>query len=84
MSGKDAAGEYGLRDDSVDHHVFCKRCGVRLYTHGYVEQIGGHYVSVMLSTLDDLLAAELGAAPVRYMNGRNDDWFHEPAETWHL
>jgi hypothetical protein len=24
------------------------------------------------------------AAPVRHMNGRNDDWFHTPAETRHL
>ena len=59
-------------------------CGARVYTHGYVEQIGGHFVSVMLSTLDDLPPATLAAAPVRYMNGRDDDWFRTPAETGHL
>ena len=64
--------------------MYCSHCGVRVYTHGYVEQIGGHYVSISLSTLDDLPAAELAAAPVQYMNGRDDDWFHVPAETRHL
>jgi hypothetical protein len=55
-----------------------------VYTYGYVEQIGGHYVSVVLATLDDLSPSDLVAAPVRYMNGRDDDWFHPPAETRHL
>jgi hypothetical protein len=41
-------------------------------------------VIVMLSVLDDLPPAELAAAPVRYMNGRDDDWFHTPADTRHL
>lgn len=84
VAGGDALGEYRFREDSANHHVFCTRCGVRVYTRGYVEQIGGHYVSVMLSALDDLPSAELAAAPVRYMNGRDDDWFHTPAETAHL
>lgn len=38
----------------------------------------------MLSTFDDLPPATLAAASVRYMNGRDDDWFHVPAETAHL
>ncbi len=84
LSGKENAHEYGFREDSVNHHVFCNRCGVRIYTYGYVEQVGGDYVSVALSTLDNLSTAELVAAPVRYMNGRDDDWFHVPAETRHL
>src|SRR3954468_16863208 len=69
---------------TTNHHVFCKHCGVRLYTYGHVAEIGGDYVSIMLSTFDDLPAAELAAAPVQYMNGRDDDWFHDPAETRHL
>jgi hypothetical protein len=84
LSGKEDAREYGFREDSDNHHVFCGHCGVRLYTYGHVEQIGGDYVSVALSALDDLSAAELTAAPVRFTNGREDDWFHVPAETRHL
>jgi hypothetical protein len=84
LAGHEQIGEYGFREGSENRHVFCKHCGVRLYTRGYVEQIGGHFVSVVLSTFDDLPVATLAAAPVRYMNGRDDDWFHVPAETAHL
>ena len=64
--------------------MFCKNCGIRVYTEGYIPEIGGAYVSLMLSTLDDLPPAELAAARVQFMNGRDDDWFHTPAETRHL
>jgi hypothetical protein len=84
LSGKEHAAEYGFREGSTNHHVFCKQCGVHVYTYGYVAEIGGDYVSVSLSTLDDLPPAELVAAPLHFMNGRDDDWFHTPAETRHL
>jgi len=84
LGGGDDAGRYGFREGSVNHHVFCKRCGVRVYTEGYVEQMGGAFVSVALAALDDLSPADLAQAPVRYMNGRDDDWFHEPSEKRHL
>ena len=81
LSGKENAREYGFREGSDNHHVFCGNCGVRVYTYGNIPQIGGDYVSVALSTLDDLPSSELIAAPVHYMNGRDDDCFHVPAET---
>jgi hypothetical protein len=84
LVGKSDTSEYGFRPDSTNHHVFCKHCGVRLYTYGNVPEIGGDYVSIALSTLDNLPVADLIAAPVRYMNGRDDDWMHEPAETRQL
>jgi hypothetical protein len=84
LTGKEQAAEYGFREDSQNHHVFCKTCGIRVYTYGHVEQIGGDYVSISLSALDDLALEELVAAPVRFMNGRDEDWFHAPAETRHL
>ena len=84
LSEKESAREYGFRENSTNHHVFCGTCGVRVYTHGYVAEIGGEYVSVSLAALDDLPPAELVAAPVSTMNGRDDDWFHVPAETRHL
>ena len=37
-----------------------------------------------LSEGTDLSPADLVAATVRHMNGRDDDWFHVPAETAHL
>jgi hypothetical protein len=84
LTSKDHAGEYGFREGSKNHHVFCKNCGVRVYTYGNVPEIGGDYVSVALATLDDLLPAELAEAPVQFMNGHGDDWFHAPSETRHL
>jgi hypothetical protein len=56
----------------------------KTYRGSHIEQIGGDYVSLALSTLDDLPPGELVAAPVHYMNGRDDDWFNTPAEPRHL
>ena len=66
------------------HHLFCKNCGVRSFGRGHVEQIGGDYVAVHLSALDDVTPAELLAAPVKYFNGRDNSWWTEPEETRHL
>ena len=68
----------------VGHHLFCKHCGVRSFAKGYVEQIGGEYIAVQISALDNATAEELLAAPVRYADGRNDDWGHAPVEVRHL
>lgn len=64
--------------------LFCSKCGVGPFGRGHVEQLGGDFVSVQLAALDDVLPAELIAAPVRYANGREDLWWQEPAETRHL
>jgi hypothetical protein len=66
------------------HHLFCKHCGVRSFERGYVEQIGGDYVSVNVMALDDADLDEIVEAPVRYANGRDDAWWAPPAETRHL
>lgn len=84
VEGKEHVSEYGFRPDSTNHHVFCRHCGIRLYTYGHVAEIGGDYVAVALATLDDLPPEELAAAPVKFMNGRDDDWFHPPTFTGHL
>jgi hypothetical protein len=67
------------------HRGFCKQCGVVPY--GWVpaaEWNDGEYVSVNVAALDDLEPAELMAAPVRYMDGRADNWWSPPRETRHL
>jgi hypothetical protein len=66
------------------HLLFCKHCGVRAFSRGYVEEIGGDYCSVQLGCLDDVSAAELADAPVRFVDGRNDNWESPPRETRHL
>ena len=81
-------GEQDLSDyqfgTKAGHHLFCKHCGVRSFGRGYVEAIGGDYVAVQLMSLDNVDLAELIAAPVRYADGRNNNWMEQPAETRHL
>lgn len=82
------AGEHDLSDyqfgKQSGHHLFCRHCGVRAFARGYVAEIGGDYVSVQMAALDDASPAELLASPVRYADGRHDNWMHAPAETRHL
>ena len=66
------------------HHVFCRHCGVRPFGRGNIPEIGGEFVSVQLASLDDATPEELVAAPIKYFNGRDNDWWHAPAETRHL
>jgi len=83
IAGEDALSDYQFGTRS-GHHLFCRHCGVRPFGRGYVEEIGGAFVSVALATLDDVTPAELVAAPVRYANGRDNAWWTEPDETRHL
>ena len=82
------SGEGDLSDHQFatrsGHHLFCRHCGVRSFARGYVEQIGGDFVSVQLASLDDVTPEELIAAPVKYADGRHNSWWTEPAETRHL
>lgn len=81
------AGESELTAYTVSgfvHFKFCKHCGVRVGGSGDIPELGGAYASVMLPALDDLDPAELVAAPVRYFNGKENDWMTTPRETRHL
>jgi hypothetical protein len=83
LNGRDALSDYQFGSKS-GHHVFCKHCGVRPFGYGHVPEIGGDYVAVKLNCLDDASAEELAAMPVRYIDGRSENWFSPPAETRHL
>jgi len=83
LSGADDLSDYQFGSHSA-HHLFCRHCGVRSFGRGNIPEIGGEYVSVQLAALDDATPAELIDAPVKYFNGRDNDWWHAPAETRHL
>ena len=66
--------------NGVVHWPFCSACGVRPYYHGDVPEAGGPFVAVQLACLDGVDDVLLAAAPVRYANGRDDDWMNVPSE----
>lgn len=84
LSDPQDLGDYGFTPQSVNRHLFCKHCGVRVYTQGHVAEIGGDFVSVMLSTLDGLSDEFLASLPVQCADGRGNNWFHTPAVSSHL
>jgi hypothetical protein len=83
LSGADNLSDYQFGTKS-GHHRFCKTCGVASFNHGYVEAIGGDYVSVNVNCLDDVSDQELAEAPVKFGNGRDNAWWEPPAVTSYL
>ena len=71
LTGEADLSDYQFATKS-GHHLFCRHCGVRSFGRGYVEQIGGDYVSIQLGALDDVTPAELIEAPVKFANGRDN------------
>jgi hypothetical protein len=82
LSGEDSLGDYQFNSNSV-HHRFCRTCGVATFGHGFIEEVGGAFYSVSLATLDDV-ETELATAPIKYMDGRNNNWWNAPTEMRHL
>jgi hypothetical protein len=83
LAGEGELSDYQFGSNSA-HHVFCRHCGVRSFGRGFVKEIGGDYVSVQLASLDNMEPQELVAAPVRFADGRNNDWGAAPHEVRHL
>ena len=83
ISGKDDLADYRF-GSGRNHHRFCKTCGIATFGDGDIEEIGGAYVSVSLACLDDVSPEELARVPIRYMDGRNNNWWSAPQVTSYL
>ena len=66
------------------NHRFCKTCGIAPFGDGEVKEIGGAFVSISVACLDDVTPEELARLPIKYMDGRHDNWFEAPKVTSYL
>lgn len=67
LGGADALADYRCHTGR-EHHYFCRHCGAHPYASGTSPRWGAFY-AVNLPCLDDLPAAVLAGAPVRYVDG---------------
>jgi hypothetical protein len=83
LAGEEVLSDYQFNTMS-GHHRFCSRCGLHVFGTGHVEQLGGDFVSIQVSTLDDISDERLAALPITWQNGRDNAWWEVPAVTGHL
>src|SRR5687768_555229 len=55
----------------VSTRYFCKHCGVYVFARGHLAELGGDYVGVYLTALDDIEPAEIA---LTHWDGRHDNW----------
>jgi hypothetical protein len=82
LEGKSAVQQY-LFNSMQNEHYFCKTCGVRAYGIGHDPE-SGEVVGVNIGCLEDATPEELAAAPIRYCDGKYDNWQNPPAITSYL
>lgn len=82
LQGGDALRAYRFHTRRDAHH-FCSHCGIHVFTTGATPR-SGPFVAIHIASLDDMPVEHMLAAPVRYIDGRHDNWLTPPAETRHL
>ena len=76
--------DLGAGGGKIGHKLFCKHCGIRSFSHGHLDVQGGDFYSINVACLDNADDSELAGAPVRFTDGRDNNWYSVPAETRHL
>lgn len=77
LSGKPELTQY-LFNSMQNAHYFCRVCGVRPYGVGNSPE-AGEVIGVNIGCLEDATPEELAAAPIRYCDGKYDNWQNPPA-----
>jgi hypothetical protein len=82
LAGQDdlSSYEWGAK---ISKRMFCKHCGVHVFGRGFLEQVGGDFVSVNVAVLD-VAPTTLSTIPVRYFDGLNNNWMSTPQFTGYL
>jgi hypothetical protein len=83
LAGQALVSDYYKPGGAV-HHYFCSSCGIRSFERGHLGVLGGDFVTVNVSGLEEIDSEELLSVPIFYKNGRDNQWFLPPAQTWHL
>ncbi|HLA01498.1 MAG TPA: GFA family protein [Aestuariivirga sp.] len=90
LQGEHELSDYQFKSDDPQfgwkrgRSEFCRYCGIRPFGRGDVPELGGAFVSVNIAVLDDVDVSEFFDGPLRYADGRHDNWQNPPAETRHL
>jgi hypothetical protein len=83
LEGEEMLTDYQFGSNTI-HHLFCRRCGIKVLGRGHLDVLGGTFYAVNLACLDDAPVDELLEGPLGYEDGRGNNWGAAPAETRHL
>jgi hypothetical protein len=84
IAGAESQADYqwvppGRTGPTIQFH-FCRVCGIRTPGRGELEAMGGVFYAVQIQLLDNVDPDELAAAPIRYLDGRHDDFDRPPSD----
>jgi hypothetical protein len=55
----------------VSRRYFCKTCGVQCFGKGHLDVLGGDFVSINVSCLDDI---DINTLALGHWDGRHNNW----------
>jgi hypothetical protein len=70
LSDESALADYEW-GGKVAKRYFCRTCGTHCFGRGYLEILGGAFVSINVNTLDDVDPYQL---PLVHWDGRHNNW----------
>jgi hypothetical protein len=70
VAGEAALTKYEWGGKTAQRY-FCATCGVTCFSRGYLEEVGGAYVSVSLNAVDDV---DLIDVALTHWDGRHNNW----------